>query len=91
MNIVLWFGLAYSAMTASSVEDTVVYSIDAHIISSGTSVHTSSACFGLDAVIAEPIVGFATGGMYALSAGFGYAAPAVSDNIFGSGFEDCSR
>jgi hypothetical protein len=40
------------------------YSIDAHIISTGTSVHATSVCFGLDAVIAEPVAGFSSGRFY---------------------------
>ncbi len=79
-----------SAMAVASAADTPTYSIDAHIISAGTSAHASSACFGLDATIAEPVAGFSSGGIYNLSAGFAYAAPIITDTIFANGFEDCS-
>jgi cystathionine beta-lyase family protein involved in aluminum resistance len=83
--------VSLSAIAFVSSADTPTYSIDAHIVSAGTSVHSTSACFGLDATIAEPIAGFSSGGVYNLSAGFAYAAPIASDNIFGNGFEDCSQ
>lgn len=84
------FAVPLSALAVIALADTPTYSIDAHIVSAGTSVHSSSACFGLDATIAEPVAGFSSGGVYNLSAGFAYAAPIANDNIFGNGFEDCS-
>lgn len=80
----LLFAIAITASAAS------VYSIDAHIISSGSSTHASSVCFGMDATIGEPVAGFSSGGAYDLSAGFAYAAPVVNDTIFANSFEDCS-
>jgi hypothetical protein len=79
-----------SAIAVPSAADIPTYSIDAHILSSGASEHASSSCFGLDAVIAEPIAGFSTGGEYALNAGFFAVAAPRSDDIFFSGFEDCT-
>ena len=66
-----------------------VYSISGQI-SNGSSVHASSACFGLDGVIAEPVADTSTGGVYVLGAGFNYTSPIAHDSIFRSGFEDCS-
>ena len=83
--------IALSAVTIASVADSPTYSITAHVIANGTSVHASSACFGLDATIAEPVVGFSSGGNYDLSAGFSYTAPVITDTIFANGFEDCSQ
>jgi hypothetical protein len=80
-----------SPFTGASVAVTPSYSITAHIVSTGTSVHAASVCFGLDAVIAEPIAGFSSGGTYNLSVGFGHAVPTISDTIFANRFEDCSQ
>ena len=74
-----------------ALADTPTYSIDAHIVSAGTSVHSTSGCFDVDVNIAEPVAGFSSGGVYSLSAGYAYAAPIANDNIFGNGFEDCSQ
>jgi hypothetical protein len=73
----------------TSAADIPTYSINAHIISSGASFHASNACFGLDAVIAEPVAGFSSGGVYHLSAGFSYSSPVVNDTVFANNFEDC--
>jgi hypothetical protein len=70
--------------------DSPTYSIDAHIISTGTSVHATSACFGMDATIAEPVAGFSSGGIYDLAIGFAAVSPIVNDTIFANGFEDCT-
>jgi hypothetical protein len=75
---------------ATSVADSPTYSIDAHIIVAGSSAHASSSCFGMDAVIAEPVAGFSNGGEYTLDAGFSALAVPGSDDIFFSGFEDCT-
>lgn len=79
-----------SAIAVTSAADIPTYSIDAHIISTGTSIHASNSCFGLDAVIAEPVAGFSSGGVYDLSAGFAYSSPIVNDSIFANNFEDCT-
>ena len=79
-----------SALVVTSAADTPTYAISAHIVSSGSSVHSAGVCFGMDAVVAEPVAGFSSGGAYGLSAGFFYAAPIVSDTLFANGFEDCS-
>ncbi len=70
MTIRILFTVSLSAFAVVALADTPTYSIDAHIVSAGTSVHASSACFGLDATIAEPVAGFSSGGIYNLSAGF---------------------
>jgi hypothetical protein len=41
------------ALSATTVADSTTFSIDAHVLSAGSAVHTSSACFGMDAVISD--------------------------------------
>ena len=90
MRLCVAFGIALLITVVGALADTSNYSIDAHIISAGTSGHASNACFGMDAVIAEPVAGFSSGGTYDLSAGFFYSTPFLNDTIFANGFEDCS-
>lgn len=78
-----------SAVAVTCAADNPVFAIDAHIISAGTSMHAKSACFGIDAVIAEPVAGFSSGGVYNLSTGFAAVSPVINDTIFANGFEDC--
>ena len=70
---------------------TSAYSIDAHIVSAGTSRRASSNCYSLDAVVAEPIAGFSSGGNYGLSSGFLAIDNAATDSIFADHFEDCTH
>jgi hypothetical protein len=91
MKICYALVVVLSALTGASVAVTPSYSITAHIVSTGASVHAASVCFGLDAVIAEPIAGFSSSGTYNLSVGFGHAVPTISDTIFANRFEDCSQ
>lgn len=65
------------------------YAVDAHILSAGTSVRSSSACLRMRATIAEPIAGYSTSTSYALMAGFRAVAPNANDDIFFSEFEAC--
>ena len=90
MKTRLAFAALFSATAISSIADTPIYSISAHIISNGSSVHSASNCYRLDAVIAEPIVGASKSDSFVLTAGFGYIAAPASDSIFANGFEDCS-
>ena len=90
LRLVVGFVFLLPALVASSA-DTAVYSIDSHILAAGSPVHSASSCFGLDAVIAEPVAGFSSGGQYALSAGISYVvASLANDSLFASGFEDCT-
>jgi hypothetical protein len=90
LRVVVAFAFLLPALAASSA-DTAVYSIDAHILAAGSPVHSASSCFGLDAVIAEPVAGFSSGGPYTLSAGISYVvASLANDSLFASGFEDCT-
>ena len=73
-----------------STANPLTYSITAHIISNGSSVHSTSSCYQLDAIIAEPVVGDSSSTTYVLSAGFSHLTPPISDTIFANGFEDCS-
>ena len=79
-----------SVVAATCVADSPTFSIDAHIVASGSSTQANSSCFYMNAVIAEPVAGFSTGGDYALNAGFFAVASSSSDDIFFSGFEDCT-
>ena len=84
-------GAAIVGSPVLSIADAQTYAINARIISSGSSTHSQSSCFGLDAVIAESVAGFSSGGQFDLSAGFSdVVAPSSSDHIFANGFEDCT-
>jgi len=67
------------------------FSIDAHILSAGSSVRSANACFRLRATIAEPVAGFSSSADYSISAGF-RALPqsSASDDLFFSSFEACT-
>ena len=67
------------------------YSIDAHVIAAGTPARSGSACFRLDATVAEPAAGYSSSVDYAVSAGFrAIAATTGGNDIFFAGFEECS-
>lgn len=53
-------------------------------------MRASNSCFAVDAVIAEPVAGFSSGGVYDLSMGFAAVSPIVEDTILSNGFEDCT-
>ena len=78
------------AVAISCAADSPTFLIDAHIISTGSSTHASNGCFAMDAVIAEPVAGFSSGGVYDLSTGFAAVSPIVNDTIFANSFEDCT-
>ena len=68
----------------------VIYSIDAHIIATGTSARSGNACNRLRATIAEPVAGYSSSVDYEIIAGFrAIAASTTPDDIFFSGFEVC--
>jgi hypothetical protein len=79
--------LAFACGTIEATGQT--YSIDAHIVSAGTSARSGSACFRMTATIAEPVAGFSSSTNYSLMAGFRAVAPNANDDIFFSGFEAC--
>jgi hypothetical protein len=77
---------AFGSIRASST----VYSIDAHVISAGSSTLSGSSCFRMGATIAEPVAGYSSSANYSFSAGFrALAQSAGADGIFFSGFEVC--
>lgn len=80
-----------SSLALTSRATAPVYSISGHIVVAGASVHAASACFGLDAVIGEPVVDASAGSGYALDIGFNYLAPPLVDSIFRGSFEDCTQ
>lgn len=66
------------------------FSIDAHVLASGTAANSGSACFRMQATIAEPAPGYSSSVNFSLWAGFrALTADAVRDDIFFSGFEAC--
>jgi len=91
MHLRAIFFALLSAVTSTCVADTPTYSIDAHIIATGSSTRASNGCFTIDAVIAEPVAGFSSGGVYDLSTGFASASLIVDDTIFANSFEDCTQ
>jgi hypothetical protein len=67
------------------------YSIDAHVISAGSSTRAQSPCFRLTATFAEPVAGYSSSVDYALDGGFLTIANATpSDDVFFDGFEGCT-
>ena len=68
-----------------------MYSIDAHVISAGSSVRAKSPCFRLTSTIAEPIAGYSSSIDYALDGGFLTLADTTpGDDVFFDGFEGCT-
>ena len=65
------------------------FSIDAHVVSAGSSVQSTSACFRMRATIAEPVAGYSSSTNYSITAGFQAVTPIANDEIFSSGFEAC--
>jgi hypothetical protein len=90
MHIRAFIAALLGAVAITCAADSPTFSIDAHIISTGSSTRVSNACFAMDAVIAEPVAGFSSGGIYDLSTGFAAVSPIINDTIFANGFEDCS-
>jgi hypothetical protein len=81
--------VVFSAAALSAAAQTV-FSVDAHIISSGTSMRSTSRCFAVDAAIGEPVAGYSQSPDYALSAGYLASAAANFDFIFKNSFGDCA-
>lgn len=93
MQIRLWLPVAaaFSLAAFGSIRaSSTIYSIDAHVISAGTSTLAGSPCFRMEATIAEPVAGYSSSANYSLLAGFrALAQSAGRDDIFFSGFEVC--
>ena len=77
--------LACGAINASGQ----TYSIDAHVVSAGSSATLVSSCLRLQATIAEPVTGSTSATPDSIWAGFQAVAPINNDGIFFSGFEVC--
>jgi hypothetical protein len=90
MNCRTLLASVLGAIALTSSADVPTYSIDGHVISSGALSRASNACFALEAIIAEPVAGFSSGGTYDLRAGFANATPTADDTIFANNFEDCA-
>jgi hypothetical protein len=87
----LAIAVAMSCALGSIHATSQTFSIDAHVISAGTSERSGSPCFRLQATMAEPVAGYSFSADYAISAGFRAAAQgAAHDDIFFSAFEDCT-
>ena len=85
-----WVCALLLAFACGAIDATAqTFSIDAHVVSAGSRV-LAGPCFRLQATIAEPVAGYSSGTIYALSAGFQAVAPdAANEEIFSSGFEAC--
>jgi len=87
----LTIGIALAAATATISAAATNFSVDAHVVTSGTSTQSASSCFRLQATIAEAAPGYSSSPTYSLSAGFRYASRGLGgDEIFFGGFEDCT-
>jgi hypothetical protein len=94
MQIQLWLPVVAAAVSLGSFGSiragSNIYSIDAHVISAGTSTLSGNPCFRMQATIAEPVAGYSSSATYSISAGFrAMARSAGPDDIFFSGFEVC--
>jgi hypothetical protein len=65
------------------------FTLDSHVISTGSSVRASSACFRLSSTVGEPAAGYSFSGAYSMIAGFRAKLPTLGDDIFFDGFQDC--
>jgi hypothetical protein len=84
-------GVLLSAILPIYASTDAAFSIDAHVISAGSSVRSASPCYRLTATIAEPVAGLSSNADLSLSGGFlTHNNVATSDAIFFSGFEDCT-
>jgi hypothetical protein len=88
----LIFGAAFALVAPGFIHAGAdIYSIDAHVLSAGTSKLSGNTCFRLHATIAEPVAGYSSSTNYSMSAGFGAVTQsAARDDVFFSGFEDCT-
>ena len=84
-----WRTMFTGAFLLGALSIACAYEIDGHVVSTGTAVHSSNGCYGLDAVIGEPVAGISSNATYTISAGYFSTLPAT-DNIFANGFEDCT-
>ncbi|WP_257387511.1 hypothetical protein [Tahibacter caeni] len=82
--------LALAALTVADATGQTVLRGQVIVSGGGRSV-SPGGCRALQGAIAEPVVGHASGGSYALSAGFWAGAGGTArDAIFNSGFEGCN-
>lgn len=82
-------GLVGGAAASWAVASNPTFSLDAHVISAGTPVHSASACYRLEAVIGEPVAGYSHSATYSMDAGLLDAQPGPFDSLFADSFEDC--
>jgi len=78
---------------ASPVPQTpqTTYTLDAHVISAGSTTRTTSVCYRMRSTIAEPAAGYSWSAHYTLKSGFTALRSTVpKDDIFFDGLEDCS-
>jgi hypothetical protein len=79
--------IALLAMTYAGARTT--FTLDSHVISTGSSVRATSACFRLSSTIGEPAAGYSSSFSYSMIAGFRAKLPTAGDDIFFDGFQDC--
>ena len=87
----LLFGsLVWTAAAAPSAPLAGEFSVDAHVLASGSSQLAANACFRLRNITAEPIAGYASSADFAIAAGFFAPRRRVSrDDIMFDSFEAC--
>lgn len=56
----LTVGIAFTAATATISATATIFSVDAHVVTSGTSTQSASSCFRLQATIAEAAPGYSS-------------------------------
>jgi hypothetical protein len=83
--------IALVAIAAVCAGALPTFSIDAHVVSAGSSGRAQSPCFRLASTIAEPIAGYSSSVDYALDGGFLTLADTTpGDDVFFDGFEGCT-
>jgi len=76
------FAMAYAGASTT-------FTLDSHVISTGSSLRATSACFRLSSTIGEPVAGYSSSLSYSMIAGFRAKLPTAGDDIFFDGFQDC--
>ena len=90
MRLRLLAALAAALLSTSIHAVAPTYSLGAHVVAAGTSVKSSGRCFRLVATIGERMTGYSASAGYSVSAGLRAQATGPADDIYFSGFEDCT-
>jgi len=80
---------AAAAVSSAPLSD--MFSVDAHILASGSSQRLANACFRLRNTAGEPVAGYSSSTDYAMAAGFrARRTLAPRDDILFDSFEACT-